>query len=380
MPFFSCWSRIEFMAKFIPKVIPEPTWDSSSEACKQIDLVLAFQWYNDHKTSKDARKYLLDYLSKSNSLTPIQKQASDYLNDSWNIVDGWLARCLSRGAVVPQNTLINFQDRMNEFRARLNSIIESRGLGTVVVDTSNVISIQERVAAKVDYYIMELEAKFDELWHKGSSEDFVPYTWMIENEVKPMHATKIAEYFKTRAAEWINVIESRPSDEYLKESYPRSTKEMIIGAKILTSFSTDAEKLASNKSAARKPRKKKPVSFDKKVKNLKFKKDDVENKLVSIDPVKIMGSQQLWIYNVKTRKLGVYNANDSAGLEVKGSTIQNYKYSESVCKTVRKPKEVLSRVLDGGKVVLRKVMSEINSKPKELNGRINKDTILLRVE
>ena len=73
-------------------------------------------------------------------------------------------------------------------------------------------------------------------------------------------------------------------------------------------------------------------------------------------------------------------AADQAGLAVKGSAIDNYKYGESVSKTLRKPKDVLSRVLDGGKVVLRKVMGEINSKPSELNGRINKDTILLRVE
>jgi hypothetical protein len=155
---------------------------------------------------------------------------------------------------------------------------------------------------------------------------------------------------------------------------------MIEGAKFFGAIATDAEKLASNKSAARKPRKKKPVSFEKKVKNLKFKKDDIDNKLVSIDPVKIVGAEKLWIYNTKTRKLGVYVATDAAGLDVKGSAIQNYKYGESVSKTLRKPKDVLSRVLDGGKIVLRKVMGEINSKPVELNGRINKDTILLRVE
>jgi len=201
---------------------------------------------------------------------------------------------------------------------------------------------------------------------------------MVENEVKPMHAAKIAEYFKSRAADWIAIIESK--DEYVKESYPRPRKEMIEAAKFFTAIATDAEKLASNKNAARKPRKKKPVSFEKKVARLKFKKDDTENKLVSIDPVKIMGAQKLWIYNVKNRRLGVYVANDEAGLAVKGSTIENYKYSESISKTLRKPKDVLSRVLDGGKVVLRKVMGEINSKPSELNGRINKDTILLRVE
>ena len=367
------------MAKFIPKAIPEPTWDTGAEACAQIDLVLAFQWYNDHKNTKDARKYLLEYLTKSNSITPLQKQAADYLNDSWNIVDGWLARCLSRGAVVPENTLSNFQTRMIEFRARLDRIVEQRGLGvTVVADTSNVVSIQERVTAKVDYFIMELEAKFDEVWHERSGDEFIPYTWMIENEVKPMHASKIAEYFKKRAADWIDIIQSKEED--IREAYPRPRKEMIEGAKFFTLIVTDAEKLASNKSAARKPRKKKPVSFDKKVKNLKFKKDDVDNKLVSIDPVKIIGAEKLWVYNVKTRKLGVYIAADAAGLDVKGSAIQNYKYNESICKTLRKPKDVLSKVLDGGKIVLRKVMSQINSKESELNGRINKDTILLRVE
>jgi hypothetical protein len=367
------------MAKFIPKVVPEPTWDKQEGPCTQFDLVFAFQWYNHNKESRDARKYLIEYLVKNNEITSVQKQAADSLNLSWNIVDGWLARCLSRGAWVPDGVFNNFKERMNVFRGRLDTIVAEKGLDvTVAADTSNVISIQERVQGKVDFFIMELEAKFDHIWHEQKPEEFVPYTWMVENEVKPMHASKIAEYFKQRASDWIKIIESK--DEYVKESYPRPRKEMIEAAKFFGLVATDAEKLASNKSAARKPRKKKPVSFEKKVKSLKYKKDDIENKLVSIDPIKIIGAEKLWVYNVKTRKLGVYVALDGAGLDVKGSAIQNYKYGESVSKTLRKPKDVLSRVLDGGKVVLRKVMGEINSKPVELNGRINKDTILLRVE
>jgi hypothetical protein len=366
------------MAKFIPKVVPEPIWEKQTEPCSQFDLVHAFQWYNHNKESKDARKYLIEYLVKNNEITPLQKQAADYLNNSWNIVDGWLARCLNRGAVVPANTLENFNIRISEFKQRLDKIILEKDLLAPVKDDSNVISIQERVQGKVDYFIMELEAKFDDVWHRGSKENFVPYTWMVENEVKPMHATKIAEYFKKRTADWIADIESK--DEYVRESYRRPRKEMIEAAKFFGLVATDAEKLASNKSAARKPRKKKPISFEKKIKNLKYKKDDIDNKLVSIDPVKIVGAEKLWVYNVKTRKLGVYVAADAAGLDVKGSSILNYKYGESVCKTLRKPKDVLSRVLDGGKVVLRKVMSEINSKAVEMNGRINDQTILLRVE
>lgn len=367
------------MAKFIPKVVPEPTWEKSTEACSQFELVRAFQWYNHNKESKDARKYLIEYLVKNEMITPQQKQAAEYLNLSWNIVDGWFARCLSRGANVPASSIHNFGTRMQDFIARLDKIIQERGLDAPQAqEPTNVVSIQERVQSKVDYFVMELEGKFDDVWHEQSGEEFVPYTWMVENEVKPMHAAKIAEYFKTRAADWIAIIESK--DEFVKESYPRPRKEMIEAAKFFTAIATDAEKLASNKNAARKPRKKKPVSFEKKVKNLRFKKDDIDNKLVSIDPVKILGAEKLWIYNVKTRRLGVYVAADGSGLGVKGSSIENYKYSESICKTLRKPKDVLSRVLEGGKVVLRKVMGEINSKPSELNGRINKDTILLRVE
>ena len=367
------------MAKYIPKVIPEPIWEKRTEPCRQFDLVLAFQWYNDNKGNKDARKYLIEYLTKNNLITPLQKQAADYLSDSWNATDGFLARCLSRGAWVPDKTMEGFLTRMDEFKSRLDTIIREKDLGVPQAQTNtNVISIQERVTAKVDYFIMELEGKFDEVWHNRSGEEFVPYTWMMENEVKPMHASKIAEYFKQRCADWIAVIESK--DEYVKESYPRPKKEMIEGAKFFALVATDAEKLASNKNAARKPRKKKAIPLEKKVARLKFKTEDIDNKLVSINPVKIMGAQQLWIYNTKNRKLGIYVATDAAGLSVKGSTIENYKYSESISKTLRKPKEVLTRVLDGGKVVLRKVMGEINSKPQELNGRINKDTILLRVE
>ena len=366
------------MAKYTPKVVPEPTWEKSTKTCSQFDLIQAFQWYNHNRESRDARKYLIEYLVKSNEITPLQKQAADYLNNSWNIVDGWVARCLSRGACIDSVVNANFKERINGFRDRLDKIVAEKNLGGVTVNTSNVVSIQERVQGKVDFFIMEFEAKFDNIWHEQNGEEFVPYTWMVENEVKPMHASKIAEYFKKRASDWIEIIESK--DEYVKESYPRPRKEMIEGAKFFGAIATDAEKLASNKSAARKPRKKKPVSFEKKVKNLKFKKDDIDNKLVSIDPVKIVGADKLWIYNIKTRRLGIYVATDAAGLDVKGSAIQNYKYGESVSKTLRKPKDVLSRVLDGGKIVLRKVMGEINSKSVELNGRINKDTILLRVE
>jgi hypothetical protein len=368
------------MAKYTPRVTPEPIWDRE-KTCDKLSLIDALSWYAENKSEKDARAYLVSYLGSR--LTKEQKQAAQILNLMWNQTDGFVARCLSRGAKIPANSFDSFNTSVNGFIRRLDQIVIERELASPAKgsnEPSNVISIQERVQNKVDYFIMELEGKFDDLWHRASKEDFDPYTWMMENGVKPMHATKIAEYFRNRAREWVIMIGDRKTDEYVKEANPRSHKEYLHGANILALFMSDAERLAANKNAARKPRKKKAIPLEKKVAKLNYKKDDTDNKLTSINPVKIMGSEKLWVYNVKTRKLGVYIANDSAGLSVKGSTIENYKYSESISKTLRKPAEVLKRVLEGGKIVLRKVMGDINSKPSELTGRINKDTILLRVE
>lgn len=272
------------MAKYIPKVIPEPIWENKSGPCSQFDLTMVFQWYNDNKDSKDARKYLIDYLKNTNQITPLQIQAADYLNNSWNIVDGWVARCLSRGANLPDVSFESFNNRIVEFKRRLDDIARERGLSDTKKTEENVISIQERVTNKADYFIMELEAKFDEFWHRSAEGDFDSYTWMIENGVKPMHATKIAEYFRARTQDWNEMMNARKNDEYVKESYPRSNKEYAHGFNILTLFATDAERLASNKNAARKPRKKKPISVEKKVKNLRYKKEDTDNKLVSQHP------------------------------------------------------------------------------------------------
>jgi hypothetical protein len=368
------------MAKTTIRAIPEPIWEGE-QVCSKFVLIETLTWYSENKSEKDARAYLLSYLSTK--LTKEQKQAAQFLNPMWYQTEGFVARCLSRGAKIPENSFQTFHDGVQKFIARLDAIVIERDLSvptTATPEPTNVISIQERVQNKVDYYIMELEGKFDDVWHRNSTEEFVPYTWMMENGVKPMHATKIAEYFRERAKAWVDMIGERKTDEYVKESYPRSTKEYLQGANILASIMNDADKLAANKNAAKKPRKKKAIPLEKKVAKLNFKKDDMDNKLISINPVKIMGAEKLWIYNVKTRKLGVYVAADGAGLGVKGSAIENYKYSESIAKTLRKPEAVLKKVLEGGKIVLRKVMEGVNSKPSELNGRINKDTILLRVE
>ena len=129
----------------------------------------------------------------------------------------------------------------------------------------------------------------------------------------------------------------------------------------------------------RKPRKAKIVPKDKIVAKLKFKKTDEPLKLVSINPADIIGSKELWIFNTKTRKLGKYVANEYMDLGVKGTTITGFNEHTSIQKTIRKPDEKLKEFKAAGKVQLRKFLEDINATDTKMNGRINEETILLKV-
>ena len=175
----------------------------------------------------------------------------------------------------------------------------------------------------------------------------------------------------------------------LKEGYSHLKKADI------KKFRTAIEELMSaldfiidQAKATRKPRKAKPKSADKLVEKLKFAKTDDKYKLASVNPVDVIGANELWVFNVKTRKLGKYVAQNpdptgsrraGSGLQVKGTTIIGYDENASIQKTLRKPEDQLKDFKSAGKVKLRKFLDEINTTDTKLNGRCNPDTILLKV-
>jgi hypothetical protein len=102
--------------------------------------------------------------------------------------------------------------------------------------------------------------------------------------------------------------------------------------------------------------------------------------LVSINPADIVGAGELWVYNTKSRKLGKYVAKEFAELSVKGTSIINFDENKSVQKTLRKPEEQLKEFKAAGKVQLRKFLDDIKAVDIKLNGRINEEIILLRIQ
>lgn len=335
----------------------EPKWDKPVPP-ERIDIIQAFNWYNVERDEKDAAKILGCPVSIARDFRTL----------------AWAKRMQERGYKFPAVEASTYIDRMLTFKEAM----KSRKSTSEDSDTSNVVSIQERVQGKTDEIIGEMEGLIDEYGVRGSAAKLNAYQWMVDNNVKPIHANRIAEHFRERAKEPMAAATGK--DAYIKEAYAMYSKARLMN--LLTAFANivkDAEKLASNASKQRKPRKRKPISFDKMVAKIKYLQRDDSLKLQSVDPVKIVGAIQLWIYNTKTRKLGVYNAEDESGLKMKGTTIKNFVENTSISKTLRKPDVTLPIVTDGSKIALRKVMENIKAKPSKMNGRINKDTLLLRV-
>ena len=332
----------------------EPSW-KSKKTPTQGQLAKALNWYNENRDEKHAAKFL-----------GVPKVIAKEFTTA-----AWITRMLTRGYKLPKNSQESYAESMR----RLKHIKQQRA-GETGRDP-NAPSIQDHIRMKTDEIIGEMEGMIDDFGIHGDYKQMSAYQWMVDNDVKSIHCNAIIEHFQQQAAEVY--IAATGKDAYLREAYSNFTKDEIMN--LLHCYATivqDAERLSHNASKQRKPRKRKPPSFEKMVAKVNYKERDDSLKIVSVDPIKIIGASQLWVYNTKTRNLGVYNALDAAGLGIKGTTVQNYGYS-SIAKILRKPEVVLPDVIKGGKVKLRKVMDSINAKPKKLTGRLNKDTILLRV-
>ena len=128
----------------------------------------------------------------------------------------------------------------------------------------------------------------------------------------------------------------------------------------------------------KKPRKKKPVDKNKLVARFKHLEEFAELSLKSVKPVDCIGVTDVWVYNSKTRKLGVYRGQYSNVMGIKANKWNGYTETTSVQKTLRKPEKQLSEFKALGKNQLNKWFESIKCAPQKLNGRGNEFTLILR--
>lgn len=323
-------------------------------------LGLAFNWYNYMHDVAQAKKWLLEYLKqdkRSQKLITEIRQAPDWKTST---TAGWMARMIMNGTVFNEAYMARLEDRI-----KLNALAGVKEEAEDKPAKTNVISIQERVQAKIHQLITDCEEDLD----KDPKLDI--YQWLTAKEATPQAASAIREFYS-------KCVGDHEPDEFDTRAEKKIRAEK---KKYWEGFVADCDRYLNNKKAVkiRKPREKKVKSAVDQVKNLKFQKDFPPLKIVSVNPAEIVGCKQLWTYNTKYKKLTRYDAVGPNGIQVKGTTLIGFDVETSLTKSLRKPDITLQSLLSAGKVALRNIMDELKTNETKPNGRINAETILLRV-
>jgi hypothetical protein len=333
----------------------------------KVQMMLALNWYSQNRTSKDAEKYVTDYFKKKLKID-IGSLAKDC-----NSTFCYICRIVYNGGMLSVKDQIWFDNQIKQIENQMSV----KKVKVVEVVPGNVISIQDRIREKSQECIGELEGQLDDYITSDYKIDASPYGVMHTMNIKSVHVSRIVEVFKRRRIEFDNVLNT--DDKELKEAYGNFTKPQL--KKVVAwcdQVILDCQKVMGSAAQNRKPRKRKVKSPEELVVKIKVLDKFDELKLVSIPATEIIGAMQLWVYNVKTRKLGCYHAEDAGGLSVKGTSLINFNESKSVHKKLRKPEVSLPELMKAGKVLLRNYMDGIRAVESALTGRLNADTILLR--
>ena len=371
-----------------------PTWDDVEKMDANQFLRhwhIAMEYYRLEFSGKDLKPAVVKWM------TSIECDKKDIVafkktkDNRCNVTMGAIASCLLRGMPAVRADFNDGRDTTVWLRKQIVEVI-AQGKDDVDEDEVKAAeaakpavytpSIQDRVKEAAYRMTEELEDAIEGF--QTDPDSFDPKAFKVLNllkgkQVKAAHARIIKDFYARDLAE-LEELASGKGDEQLKEGYSHRSKKQV---KNLIAFYQEimaaCTMLAQEAKVNRAPRAKKAVPAEKLVAKLKYMKTNEPLKLVSINPTDIIGAKELWVYNTKTRKLGKYVANEYQDLAVKGTSIMNFSENLSICKTLRKPEEKLKEFKAAGKVQLRKFLDDINATDTKMNGRINEETILLKV-
>jgi hypothetical protein len=370
---------------------PSPKWDGqeSWDSTKFYSFFHeAMKYYHLNHKAADLKHQVINWMAANNYTKDQIKKFKTTKDWRCSATMGAIAANLLRGMPTLRKDFNDGKDTAAWLRKEIDRVI-SDGVSDlepeVNVETNPsayVPSVQDRLREASLRMTEEIEDAIENF--QTDPDQFEPKAFKLLNllkgkQAKAAHARIIRDLYKRDLSELQEAYTSK--DEQLKEAYSHLSKKNM---KKIIDFYNDlvsaCDMLGQEAKVNRKPRAKKAVSKDKLIANLKFKKTDDQLKLVSINPADIVGAKELWVFNVKTRKLGKYVAAEFSDLSIKGTTIINFDEAKSVQKTLRKPVEQLKAFKTAGKVQLRKFLDEINAVDIKLNGRVNEETVLLRVD
>lgn len=264
-------------------------------------------------------------------------------------------------------------------------------------------SVYERVVESSKQIVVPVDEWLDQSIQNRVNFDptaFDVRAHFLKEGVTQAHARRILEFYQFSSNEF-KELQALPSlsklkqDEtendlalQLKEAYSDWSKTDINKlVKAYENIQTVCDQIINIGKATRKLRTPKARSADQQVEKLVYLKHSDKYSLVSINPATVIGADELWVFNVKYRKLGRYVAQKidpsgqkrtGSGLGVKGTTLIGFDPDSSMQKTLRNPEEQLKEFKSSSKSALRAFFEQITTTETVLSGRIGEDTVLLK--
>jgi hypothetical protein len=342
-------------------------------------LVSALAWYNNSFTIEEMKKYSIEYLQEIG--TPkdkleVYKAAEDRCFNTL----GSLCRMYLQGMVIPEGYEEYLDEKMEQFFHRAYENGKKILSEKKKEELSKYERIQEAVNSRRRFLIGLLETEVDNFIL--GKRDFSMKEFLFEREIAPSYASMILEKYE----KMLNEIRlSLSGDKEYSEAYSNFKKTDLVELRdfIQNIVNTCIEYISGSKQQKirkpRKPRKIKEKDPTKVTVKMKYKASIPEFKIVSVSPDKILKSESVWLFDTQYRYLTHLVAKPT-GFVIRGTTVFDFDESKSTRKKIRKPEQVLTCVVNNGKVALRKLMDTIKSKPQKVTGRLNENTVIVRVD
>ena len=359
----------------------EPVWDTERAAVmtqEEFDhhLRKAFTYYNYFYSAKDLKKYVTEWMKDKYSKSDVSRfiRSSDRILP---ITVCSLIKAHTQGMPLREKEMKYVQDRIYEI---INSDIPDEPVAEQkTVAPTAVKTIQDRLNEKTSEHLAHFEGLYDEVI-VGNTIDPKAYDYFVSNNVPQGQLGKFEDYVE-RQRMFLTAAIDKMDEQYVEAYRHYRAADYKRHFAFLDAIQTAVDQYRDVKKATKKARVKRAPNKEKVVGKLKYMREEKTLKLVSINPVDIIGAQELWCYNTKTRKLYKYIADSLTGpLGIKGTSVINFDTAKSVGKTLRKPEEKLKEFAKASKVQLRKFLDEIKATETQGNGRLNSDTVLLKVQ
>lgn len=355
-----------------------------------------FGFYNYYLSAKDLKPFALEWMKKSGYTTDQIKVVKSLRDTQPSTTVSKICRALNNGmlptcdksmeyyADKPGYTNVEPHDDLAYVKDAIDSLLKENTQPAPEEDpelTENTpfISPIERLKNKVQSTVCrDLDWMLDDWINDDVKVVGINLHSSLKSYTTPAAGLKyVNEWLIRQHSELKGAIDGDPD---CVEGYSHLSKPAIRNRiKELDKMISQVEKYKATHTNARKPRKKKVQSADKQIKSLNYLNESDEYAITSASPVSIPGSTKVYTFNIKYRKLTVYGTDSRDGMSVKGSTIKNFDESQSYSMTLRKPNDILNAIVTKTDKQRQKILDDLTTKRKPANGRINDQTLILKI-